>query len=121
MFTGLIIKESLSSDTILTTPGLKIVRSETWDVSGRTATFQPDTWNAIVIEGAAEMMEEIARLLAQTILPRWYANLSDSVTELVIFREKIFRHRKGDRADAAAAIRYGRSLGIPEQQLDWVR
>jgi hypothetical protein len=121
LFTGLIIKESLSSDTVFHTPGLKIVRSESWDVSGRIAAFQPATWNAIYIEGPEEKLDETAGILAQTMLPKWYANLSDSETEHVIFRGKIFRHRKGDKADAAEAIRYGRSLGIPEPQLDWVQ
>ena len=121
MFTGLIIKESLSSDTILTDPGLKIVKTEQWDINERVAAFQPANWSAIFIEGSEEKIDDIASKLAQVILPKWYANISDATTEYVIFHGKIFHHRKGDEADAAEAIRYGRSIGIPEHQLDWIR
>ena len=121
MFTGLIIKESLASDTILTESGLKILKTETWDIGERRAAFQPDTWSAIFIEGSEEKMDEFVGKLAQTILPKWYANISDSMTEYVIFHGKVFKHRKGDKTDAAAAVKYGRSVGIPDHQLDWIR
>lgn len=120
MFTGLIIKESLLADTILTELGLMIVRTEEWHIGERAAVFQPSTWNAIFVEGAEEKINKIAHNLSQAILPKWYANLSDDATEYVIFHEKIFKHIKGDKTDAVEAISYGRSIGIPEHQLDWV-
>ncbi|MFC1619954.1 hypothetical protein ACFL45_08415 [Candidatus Neomarinimicrobiota bacterium] len=121
MFTGLIIRESIPSDTILAELGLKIAKTEEWHIGERAAVFQPTTWNAIFIEGSEQEIDEIAGKLSQILLPRWYANISDAATEYVIFHEKIFKHIKGDKADAAEAISYGRSIGIPEHQLDWVR
>jgi hypothetical protein len=119
LFTGLIIKESLPSDTILAELGLKIVKTEEWHIGKQAAEFQPNTWNAIFIEGSEEKINEIAHNLSQIVLPRWYANISDATTEYVIFHEQVFTHRKGDKTDAAEAIEYGRSVGIPEHQLDW--
>jgi hypothetical protein len=119
LFTGLIIKESLPSDTILAELGLKIVKTEEWHIGERAAEFQPNTWNAIFIEGFEKKIDEITSKLSQTILPKWYANISDATTEYVIFHGKIFKHIKGDKTDAAEAIEYGRSVGIPEHQLDW--
>jgi hypothetical protein len=121
LFTGLIIKESLASDTVLTELGFQIVKTEEWHIGERTADFQPSTWNAIFVEGFEEKIDEIASKLSQTILPKWYANISDATTEYVIFHGQVFSHRKGDKADAAEAIEYGRSVGIPEHQLDWTR
>lgn len=120
MFTGLIIKESLKTNTILTELGLKIVRTEKWNVDKRAAEFQPDTWNAIFVEGEEEKIDAIANRLSHLILPKWYANISKATTEYVIFNRKVFKHRKGDKTDAAEAIKYGRSIGIPEHQLDWI-
>ncbi len=121
MFTGLIIKESLRNDAVLADMGVQIVRVEKWDVGERAAEFQPDTWNAIFVEGSEEKIDEITSKLSQAVLPKWYANLSDATTEYVIFHGKIFKHLKGDKTDAAEAIEYGKSVGIPDHQLDWIR
>jgi len=37
----------------------------------------------------------------------------------VVFADRIFRYRRGDPAGRAAAERHGRSVGVPEAQLDW--
>jgi len=120
MYRGLLLKESLESVDLLKDEDIKISRIENWDVGDRAADFQPDTWTAVFIEGKVENIERVARKISKTILPKWYANLSDEYTEFVIFRNKIFKHKKGDKADAREAIEYGKSVGIPEYQLDWM-
>jgi hypothetical protein len=37
----------------------------------------------------------------------------------VIFPDKVFKYRKGDKVQRSAAREYGRSLHIPDSQLDW--
>jgi hypothetical protein len=37
----------------------------------------------------------------------------------VVFPGKIFRYRRGDQAGREEAQARGRSVGVPEQQLDW--
>jgi hypothetical protein len=37
----------------------------------------------------------------------------------VIFPERVFRYRRGDQDARAAAQQHGRTLAIPEPQLDW--
>lgn len=120
MFTGLIIKESLKPDTMLVEMGLKIVRTEKWSVDERAAEFQPNIWSAIFVEGEEGKIDVIANRISHFILPQWYANISNATIEYVIFHGKIFKHLKGDKTDAAEAIKYGRSIGIPEHQLDWI-
>ncbi len=121
MLTGLIIEESLTANTIITELDLKVVRTEKWNVGERAAEFQPKIWHAIFVEGKDEKIDQIASKVSQIILPRWYANISNATTEYIIFQGKIFKHIKGDRTDAAEAIEYGRSVGIPEHQLDWIQ
>jgi len=118
MFTGLILAESLKDEAVLSL--MRVVRREVWDVGPRAADFQPTIWNAIFVEGDAAKIAEAAEALSSALIPRWYANLSTDKTEYVVFPGRIFTHAKGDRSAASEAMEYGRSLGIPEHQLDWV-
>lgn len=119
MYTGLIIKESLEKSDIFKDNELKISKTESWELGARAADFQPKTWTAIFIEGEEEKIDVIAKKISKSILPKWYANVSNNTTEYVIFHEKIFKHKKGNKKDAKEAISYGKSVGIPEHQLDW--
>ncbi len=119
MYTGLIIKESMEKSDIFDDNDLKISKTESWELGERVANFQPKTWTAIFIEGEEEKIDAIAKKISKSILPKWYANISNSTTEYVIFHEKIFKHKKGNKKDAKEAISYGKSVGIPEHQLDW--
>ncbi len=118
MYTGLILAESLQNEEVLSL--MRVVRREVWEVGPRAADFQPTTWNAIFVEGDTDKIESTAEALSHALIPRWYANLSTDETEYVVFPGRIFTHGKGDRSAASEAMEYGRSLGIPEHQLDWV-
>ena len=37
----------------------------------------------------------------------------------VVFSGRIFRYRRGDETERAKVADYARSVGVPEQQLDW--
>lgn len=119
MYSGLIIKESMKNSDIFKDNDLKISKTESWKLRERAADFQPKTWTAIFIEGNEEKIDTIAKKISNSILPRWYANVSNNTTEYVIFNEKIFKHKKGNKEEAKEAISYGKSVGIPEHQLDW--
>lgn len=49
----------------------------------------------------------------------WYADFVVGDERVVVFAAKVFRYRRGDAAGRAEAVAYGRSVGTPEQQLDW--
>lgn len=100
--------------------GLRIVKTKRWIIGERATEFQPKIWHAIFVEGAEERIDSVANKISRTLLPKWYANFSDTTTEYVVFPGKVFKHKKGDKEDATEAIEYGRSLGLPEHQLDWV-
>jgi hypothetical protein len=120
MYTGLIVKESLKNFRILEDKDIKVSRIEKWELGERAADFQPNIWTAIFIEGAEEKIEQVANKISKVILTEWYANISDDSTEFVVFHNKIFKHKKGNKEDAKEAIEYGKSIGIPAHQLDWV-
>ena len=117
-FTGLLLVEGLEDEGFLSR--IAVTKRETWDVGDRAADFQPRTWNAVFFEGDAGRIGATAQALSRVTRYRWYANLSDELTEYVVFRDRVFTHRKGDRTGAKEAVEHGRSQGIPEHQLDWV-
>ena len=119
MYMGLILKESLENTDILTDGRMTITKKEIWKVGSRAVDWQPKVWTAIYVEGADEDIEDIAVIISNSILDKWYANLSISTTEYVIFHKKIFSYAKGDGDKKQEARKYGKSIGVPEHQLDW--
>ncbi len=115
-FTGLLLKESLQDTSVL--DGLRIARTETWRVEN-AADFQPEIWTAITVEGEADQADAVAGRLSRAMKPRWYANLTTAEHSLVIFKDRVFKYRRGDPEKRAEAQTYARSVGIPDHQLDW--
>jgi len=116
-FAGLLLKESLKDLTILDL--IQIAKTETWNV-GNAADFQPEIWTAISFEGDASHSDFIAEKMSRSLKPSWYINFSTEANNVyVIFPKKVFKYIKGDEQAREDAIKYGRSLDIPEHQLDW--
>ena len=119
MYTGLILKENLENTTVLTDARITTTKEETWDVGNNAVDWQPKIWTAIYFEVADKDMEDIANIVSNSIFEKWYANLSGSATDFVIFHKRIFAYAKGDNDRKQAARKYGASIGVPEHQLDW--
>ena len=119
MYSGLILKESLKNTNILTDDRITIIKEEKWNVERRAVDWQPKVWTALYVEGADKDIRDIAVIISNSILSKWYANLSDSTTDWVIFHKKIFSYEKGDGDKKQEARNYGKSISVPEHQLDW--
>jgi hypothetical protein len=79
---------------------------------GRAAAAQ---WAAPNVRPPADTSELADSLLS----PGWYANWNSDTEATVVFPSKIFRYPRGDQAGRAEALAHGRSVGVPEPQLDW--
>ena len=119
MYKGLILKESLRNTDILTDNRISITKEEKWNVCKSAVDWQPKIWTAIYVEGADIDIEDIALIISNSILDKWYANLSDLTTEYVVFHKKIFSYTRGDSNIKQEAKNYGKSIGVPVHQLDW--
>ncbi len=113
---GLLINESLADTSVL--EWVHITKTESWQVSN-TAEYQPDLWTALSFEVEDHQAELIAEKLSQALKPQWYINASTVAHVYVIFPNKVFKYRKGNSIQRADVKQYGRSIGIPEHQLDW--
>ena len=116
MLKGLVLKESLSDTSVLNL--LRITKTETWHVTN-AASYQPTTWTAMSFEVKESQANTIAEKLSRALKPQWYINASTTSQVYVVFPCKVFMYPKGDCQQRAAAQQYGRSLGIPDSQLDW--
>jgi hypothetical protein len=114
---GLLIKESLADTSALAL--VHITKTELWQASN-TAEYQPVLWTALSFEAGDHQADTIAEKLSEALKPQgWYINASTVAHVYVIFPNKVFKYHKGDSIQRAEAKQYGRSIAIPEYQLDW--
>jgi len=117
MLNGLILKESLEETSVLDL--LRVTRTETWQVSN-AAAYQPNAWTALSFEADERQADTLAEALSRSLKPQgWYINASTMADVYVIFPNKVFKYRKGDRVRREEAKRHGLNIGVPESQLDW--
>jgi hypothetical protein len=117
---GALIGESLCVGTSLEGVPIvvdKIVRAECGDVS----IGQPLTWTFIEFHVPVEHVETWADKLSAVLDERqgWYCDFRSPGETFVVFAGKVFRYPRGEVSGRSMAADYGRSLGVPEAQLDW--
>lgn len=116
---GAILAESLPTGTTLAGHGMHILRLSRYEVTS-AADYQPRIWTAIEFEARASAGQALAADLAGSLLaPGWYVNWNSDTEATVVFPGKVFRYPRGDEAGRRAAQEHGRSVGVPEPQLDW--
>ncbi|SNY60334.1 hypothetical protein [Paractinoplanes atraurantiacus] len=117
--TGRLIGDSLRPGAEFAPPGVRIVRVFRQDLEGTQTATQPAAWTVIDFE--ADDAEAVAGALAAALNPDggWYADFSDGDDHIIVFAGRVFRCPSGDSAADEAAKSYGRSVGVPEHQLDW--
>src|SRR5438128_2645920 len=99
---------------------LSLTKIERYAVSDATPD-QPPVWTTVEFEFAEEDAERMAAALSDVLDEQggWYTNFEVGGETLVIFARRIFRYPHGSQAGRAEAEAYGRSVGVPESQLDW--
>jgi hypothetical protein len=116
---GAIICESLKPGTSLDGYEMRITKWRRYEVS-EGADSQPSVWTLIEFEAPVEDSDALAiRLSKDLASPGWYANWNTESDAVVVFPDKIFRYKRGDKAGRKKAQKYGLDCGVPEPQLDW--
>ncbi len=105
MYKGTIIENSLSDKSVLDT--LKTKR-----------TYESGDWVLHDVSVEENKISELSKYLADG---PWYIHLwrpgEDNVK--VVFKERIFDIKFSDKSTWVDAVLYGKSIGIPEEQLDF--
>jgi hypothetical protein len=104
MWQGTIIEQSLTNSDVL----------ESLNV---TKTWADEDWVLHDFEAGEEAVPAIQQSLADG---PWYVHLWRGKEIIIIFKERIFRVHRFDKATWQEAIEYGKSKGIPIEQLDFI-
>lgn len=121
MISGCLIAESLRPGAELETSGVRIVRITRKDVSDSVTAQQPPVWTLIDFEADAGAADVVAAVLAESLDAEggWYADFTTGEEHVVVYANKVFRYAYGDASGRAEAVAYGKTVGVPDHQLDW--
>jgi hypothetical protein len=101
-YRGTIVKESLKDGTIL----------KSLKVTGHRIVGRPrDSWDLVSVEVS---LEDLAKLKYYINDGPWYAHFWNDNELIIVFKDKIF-------TDVQSAMEYGMSIGIPLEQLDFIK
>ena len=108
-YIGVIIEESLRDSRILNKlfiTGVKITNEEN----------PRDRWHMYDVIVSREEMDILQK---EMDAGKWYMNFDNGFVMVVVYRDRIFEYNLGDKDGRERAVEFGRSLGIPEKQLDF--
>ncbi len=63
--------------------------------------------------------DRLSRAIDREHSHAWYADFRNEEVHFIVFRDRIFRVDRSKDEDYARAVDHGRSLGIPDHQLDF--
>jgi hypothetical protein len=121
MIEGTIVADSLRMGGELRPAGWRVSRIYRLDMSSDPSETLK-AWTVIDVEADNDAEADgLSRTLAANLetVGGWYADFRVGEDHVVVFAGKVFRYRRGDRDGRAEAVAYGRSVGVPEHQLDW--
>lgn len=116
MYNGLLLKESLISVEVL---GLVKVNNVYIEKVPNAVEGQPTSWTFVYFEVDEKQIQFIVEKMSKVIKEKWYLNINGTNDVYIIFANQIFHYLKGDIDAKKEAIKYGISVGVPENQLDW--
>lgn len=124
MIEGTLIEESIRVGAELGPElgGVRLVSRNVRRVAaGDEVAGQPGLWTLIEFEADERDAEVLADALAKVLEPEggWYCDFRSPDETFVVYSGRIFRYPRGDDSGRAEAEAHGKSMGVPESQLDW--
>jgi hypothetical protein len=121
MLKGTLLAESLALGSAFEVEGLQVGRIVRRDVSSSAAEAQPQVWTFIEFHAEDDVAYELAEALSNALRADggWCGDFTNRGEHFVVFARRMFRYRMGDATARAEVEAYGRSVGVPENQLDW--
>lgn len=111
-YKGVVIRESLVDPSVLDMVAVLSIRTEA------NQDNPAGTWHCYTVQVSLEEIEKL-----QSSLKRkggWYMHFWKNRDMIVVFRDKLFRIDYEDKSTWKDAVEYGRSVGIPDEQLDFL-
>ena len=115
MYSGLLIKESVSDETVL--DFISIVSVEVWRTDNT-----PKYWTAISftsdLDGFQELLSKALKGSEKQGLV-WYVDFQDETYKYIVLKDTVLKYRHGNTEEKNAVCRKCVELGVSEEQLDW--
>ena len=115
---GALLGESLRPGAVLQGIPMKVTKIYRASL-GQAGAGQPELWTVVEFEVPADHAPALAEVLSELLAQGWYCDFRSEQEAFVVFSGQIFRYSRGDQSARARAEAYGRSVGVPETQLDW--
>lgn len=74
-------------------------------------------WHLLTVEASEKVIEKLAEYIKPE---KWYAHFWNGEDVIAVFPKKVFRFKFSDKSTWKETIEYGKSIGIPEKQLDFL-
>jgi hypothetical protein len=120
MIEGTLIAESIRVGAELA--AVPLIARRIWRAAaGDLTAGQPELWTLIEFEAEEPDAEVLAASLAAVLVEEggWYTDFRTPAETFVVYAGRVFRYPRGQAEGRAEAAAYGRSKGVPEEQLDW--
>ena len=120
MARGYVLVESMRPGTRLEGLPLTLSKIERYPVPDATSD-QPSVWTTVEFQFPDDEADRLAEALAAVLDEHggWYSHFNVHGETFVVYAGRVFCYPSGDRARRAEAEEHGRSVGVPEAQLDW--
>jgi hypothetical protein len=120
MLQGVLIAESLRVGAQLTGIPLQITKMSRVEMTD-PGDHQPRHWTLLEFSAEESAAQRLADQLSACLASSggWYTDFHTADDTFVIFVNMVFRYPRGQAAGRSEAQQYGRSVGVPESQLDW--
>lgn len=121
-FEGIIIEESLENKSVLKRLTTLETKTESVTAEHKTPWIKTWTMHRVAFEEAhaTAICDEISHAIDKAHKGAWYADFKNSSHHYIVFSEKVFCVLRTDQDAYQSAKAYGRTLGIPEYQLDFL-
>lgn len=113
MYSGLLIKESISDEKILDL--IEIINVEIWKTDNK-----PKYWTAITFNSnSIDFPEKLSRSLTISNNITWYVDMKKDNMKYIVIKDNVLKYEIGNDIDKEKIITKCIELGIPKEQLGW--
>jgi hypothetical protein len=121
-YQGIIIEESLEDKAVLKKLTTLKTKVEPVTLEHKTPWIKTWTMHTVAFDEtqATNLCNEISHAIDKAHKGAWYADFKNLTHHYIVFSEKVFGVSQTDQDAYERAKEYGRSIGIPEYQLDFL-
>ena len=115
IYEGVLIKESVTDDSIIDL--LYVHKIELWKTGGT-----PKYWTALFFTSdKRDFPEQVSRVMLSD--PdrggNWFVDFKAGNEKYIVFKDKVFKYRIGNRTEKDRVCEECRKLGISEKEMNW--